>query len=62
LRCETVEDAAFMFVKERDLRYKQMLAADAKQDEAQWVIFPNNFSLKDVGVGGLGNDFESVFR
>lgn len=59
---KNVEDAAFMFVKERDLKYKQMLATDAKQDEAQRVIFPNNFSLKDIGVGGLGNDFEFVFR
>ena len=59
---KTVEDAAFLYVDERDRSHKKMLAADAEQDKAQRVIFPSNFMLKDIGVGGLGKDFEVVFR
>jgi len=40
-----------MYVEGLDRHYK----------ETQRVIFPNYFS-KDIGVGGLGKDFEVVFR
>jgi len=59
---KTVQDAAFMYVKEQDCHYKEKLATNAEQDEVQHVIFPNNFLLKDIGVGGFGKDFEVVFR
>lgn len=69
---QTVKDALCLLLDEKERMHQCVLMEEAakekarverkQQEEAPCVLFPTNFSLANIGVGGLGADFEFVFR
>lgn len=69
------KDAAYMLLDYKEKELEDKLATEAKllvteakmlaqkaENETHRILFPSNFTLQDIGVGGLGKDFEVVFR
>ena len=62
---QTVNDVARLFLDEQKQSHALGVAEKAQselEENKHRVLFPANFSLKDMGVGGLGVEFEKVFR
>lgn len=62
---QNVSDMAKLLLSERlqEREEGEQKRRDQENQETKGkILFPQNFSLKDIGVGGLGSEFERVFR